>query len=575
MKPLEKAEKIYRKAVKSRGISLIFMEKSMKAFASLSENELAVLKRKIKKKFGEKLNLNDFTKCVNKAKIDAGSNPEGNGPVFIINKQQLPDSTNEVIDALKKQNDPPYMFKMGGNLVRLESDEIVGPVLMGMTIDALRGEVARLGGFYRQTAAGLKSSPPSIDVIRDIMSLASLPFPRLDGIVEAPVLRPDGSILDVPGYDAETFLYYAPAPDLRVPKIPKKPSKNDLKKAIALLMKPIRQLPIPGKPSCANTLGLMLTPIIRPAITGPVPLAVIDAPTKGTGKSLLANIVTGIAQGKEATLFVPPKDDDEWRKKITTVLKEGASLIFIDDAEVLESSYISTLLTSLVWEDRILGVNKSIRVPNRTIWMAAGNNIFVMGDLQRRCFWIRMNAKTSEPWLRTDFEIPDLHGWVAKKRGKLIAALLIIARAWFVAGKPMAEVPVFGGFEKWSSMVGSILAHAGISGFLENLNLYRSRKDEESLQWEGFLQAWSEHYAGPVTVHKVCSDIREKGPLREALPGDLVEILENPDKSFERVLGKALAKKEDVRFGKDELRLKRTGEQKRAILWKVLKTEKK
>jgi hypothetical protein len=35
----------------------------------------------------------------------------------------------------------------------------------------------------------------------------------LEGIVECPVLRPDGTILDVAGYDEETGLYYRPSQD--------------------------------------------------------------------------------------------------------------------------------------------------------------------------------------------------------------------------------------------------------------------------------------------------------------------------------------------------------------------------
>jgi hypothetical protein len=389
------------------------------------------------------------------------------------------------------------------------------------------------------------------------------------GVIEIPVLRSNGTILDKPGYDPETCLYYQPAPGLKI-EVPAKPSKAELQKALELVKKLLSQFALPTKTGRANALALMLTPILRPAIPGHIPLAVLDAPLRGTGKTLLANTVALIATGRDATLFIPSRDEEEWRKKITTTLGEGASLILIDDLDILDVSCLSTVLTSHIWEDRVLGSNKSIRVPHRAIWMAAGNNVLVRGDLQRRCYWIRLDAKVSAPWSRDDFEIEDLTEWVKKKRGKLAAALLTIVRAWFAANKPMAKVPTFGSFQEWARTIGSILSFIGVPGFLDDLDKYRSKRDEESLQWEGFLQCWSGKYHQAVTVHELAEKIRQKGALRNTLPGDLVEALENPSRSFERVLGKALAKKEDVRFGEKNYRLKRAGTNQRAVVWRVV-----
>jgi hypothetical protein len=52
-------------------------------------------------------------------------------------------------------------------------------------------------------------SPPKV-LAQNILATPDLPFPPLRGIVEVPVLRPDGSILADPGYDPATKLYYQP-----------------------------------------------------------------------------------------------------------------------------------------------------------------------------------------------------------------------------------------------------------------------------------------------------------------------------------------------------------------------------
>ena len=63
----------------------------------------------------------------------------------------------------------------------------------------------------------------------------------LEGIVVAPTMRPDGSILDLPGYDSETRLLFEPSADF--PPIPEKPSPAQVQDALRLLRDPFREFP--------------------------------------------------------------------------------------------------------------------------------------------------------------------------------------------------------------------------------------------------------------------------------------------------------------------------------------------
>jgi hypothetical protein len=51
--------------------------------------------------------------------------------------------------------------------------------------------------------------------------------------------------------------------------------------------------------SHANAIASILTPICRPAVKGPTPLALYDATTQGTGKTLLSEVVSLITSGRE------------------------------------------------------------------------------------------------------------------------------------------------------------------------------------------------------------------------------------------------------------------------------------
>jgi hypothetical protein len=231
----------------------------------------------------------------------------------------------------------------------------------------------------------------------------------------------------------------------------------------------IGDFPFATPASKTNAIAALLTPIVRPLIPGSTPLGLLDAPMPGTGKGLFAECVALVATGRSAALMTAPDTEDEWRKRITATLLEGATMITIDNLEgKLDSPSVASVLTSPSWKDRILGVSKSAELPHRASWLATGNNIVLGGDLPRRCYLIRIDAKTSKPWERTGWRHPELRQWVVDHRGELIGAFLMLVRAWHSSGRPDYVVPRLGAFESWCGTVGNILAHAGYAAFLGN-----------------------------------------------------------------------------------------------------------
>jgi hypothetical protein len=202
-------------------------------------------------------------------------------------------------------------------------------------------------------------------------------------------------------------------------------------------------------------------------------------------------------------------------------------------------------------------------VSQRATWIATGNNIQLCGDLPRRCYWIRLDARESRPWQRKNFKHPDLLGWVTRNRGRLIHALLTLARAWFAAGKPKApNSPRLGSFEAWTETVGGMVAFARIPGFLGNLAALYDKADAGGAEWEGFLQTWWEGLDAhkPTTVTELTKAIGTSDALKVALPGDPAEALDKSSGSFSRRLGMALAKRAGTRYGEDGLHIVRAGE---------------
>jgi hypothetical protein len=506
-------------------------------------------------------------------------------PVIVVNNRQLRDITTEVLVALYETNaSKPGIFTRGGSLVRVSTDAKGNPYIEPLSESALRGILTRSADFISVTmnAKGETSETqvaPPLNVVKDVLSLSRWEFPYLLAIIEVPVIRPDGSIVAELGYDAMTNLYYHPSSDLKLPAIPDAPTENDVKIAKALILEAICDFPFDSEASGANAVATMFSPIVRPMIEGLVPLAVFDKPQPGTGASLLADVIALIATGQTAGMLGGQRREEEWRKAITTILLCGRSVICIDNIDGdLDSISLSTVLTARVWRDRILGRNEEALLPNMSTWIANGNNIRLAGDLPRRAYRARLDAQLAQPWLRrrSEFEHPDLIKWVQERRGDIIAAMLTIARAWVVAGKPKAkDLITIGSYESFCEVLGSILGYIKVKDFLLNLQQMYTEMDVETPQWENFLEAWHELFGDSgVTVAEVVEKLDENGSFATTLPDKLADKDDKDAKGYSRKLGRALASRTDVRFP-NGLVIQKGDLRQRAIAWKIIKADDK
>ncbi len=493
-------------------------------------------------------------------------------PPIPTTARPLRDLATAALDALDAANEPPALFVRSGRLARIRVDEADRALIETLGESELRGRLARVASFRRAGRKGDVDVPPPMEVVRDVLALGEWDFPPLAGLIETPVLRPDGSILGEAGYDKATRLIYRPRTGLSVPAIPDDPSAGDVAVATAMLQEAICDFPFADEASRAGALALMLTPIVRPAIEGNVPLAVLDATKAGTGKGLLGGLASLVATGTAGAVLPAPRREDEMQKTLFSALLAGSSFVLLDEVDELSSPALASTLTLGIFEGRVLGRTELLRLPQRATWAAAGNNVQLKGDLARRCYWIRLDAKTARPWQRKGFRHDDLLGWAAARRGDLLAALLTVSRAWWSQGKPAADVPVMGNFTEWAEVIGGILQSAGIEGFLGNLDQMYEAADTDAIAWQAFLAAWHQrHGEEPVTVATLAEQCGPRGPLHEALPDDLAEALGKSSASFKAKLGRALGKRAGTRFGDQGERVERAGQDTRstAFSWRV------
>jgi hypothetical protein len=378
-------------------------------------------------------------------------------------------------------------------------------------------------------------------VIRDLLALPGYTLPLLRAVAEAPYFDGSARLVTAHGYDAESRVFLCLPSSLAVPEVPPAPSAADVRQARDLIDELLHDFRFADEASRAHAVALLVAPFVRDLIDGLLPLHAIDAPMPGSGKGKLANAVSLVGTGRPVEVMSEAKDAEEMRKRITALLLAGGSLGLFDNiTRKLESGVLAALLTAATWKDRILGASRMVSLPNRTIWLATGNNLEFSRENARRAVWIRIDAKTSEPHLRVGFLHDPLEPWVLQHRGELVWAAVVLVRNWIARGRQPFTVRRLGSYEEWSKTVGGILAAAGIEGFLGNLEGFTARADEETSSWKRFVETWWDEHGG----NRVNMDALFR--LGEKI---LLEVIgEGQEKSQRIRLGKALKKRAGWRF---------------------------
>lgn len=454
----------------------------------------------------------------------------------------LADITRQALDVLVEYNNPPKLFRHGSGLVRLEADQSGRLRPVELTADRLRHELANAARWTKAkkspfgTGPGREDTRPPLDVVKNILATPDVPLPVLRGLTEVPVVLRDGRILDQSGFDPESGMYFQPYdPHLQL-EIPATPTSSDVVEAKANIDDLIGDFAFVADSDCAHAVALIVSTFARSLIDGPTPLHDVEAPSPGTGKTLLVEVGLYPAVGPNVGLMAPAKDEEECRKRVTAVIREARSVAVIDNlSRPLDSGVVSAMLTARQWDDRLLGKSETLSLPVMTIWACTGNNPIFSMEIARRTVRIRLDARTDRPWLRDGFRHEDLRRWVEEHRARLITSILTIVRAWLLAGRPGPPVKPLGSFESWSHVVGGIVTFAGYHGFLGNALEFYETADTEGKAWRIFIeQWWQTHHDRPVGV----SDLREMALTVEGLSLGRATSERGQTTSLGRQLGK-------------------------------------
>ncbi|MBR1236542.1 PriCT-2 domain-containing protein [Bradyrhizobium sp. AUGA SZCCT0182] len=290
-------------------------------------------------------------------------------------------------------------------------------------------------------------------------------LPTLNGIIETPTLRADGTLLTEPGYDARSGLLLDMG-DLKLPEIPESPTRAEALTALAELKEPFADFPFVPDGHCGKSasrsvmLSVVLTGLVRRTLPS-APMHGISAPTPGTGKSLAVQAAAMIIMGRSVTAMSQGASEEEDEKRLFTVFMQGDQMVSVDNVtRAVGGDALCTILTEPTWQSRVLGESRNVSVNTNVLLTSTGNNLAFAGDMTRRAILCRMDAEIENPEGRS-FE-KDLRVWVPHNRGRLVAAGLTVLRAYVVAKRPgLDRLQPFGSFEGWSNLVRGALVWLG------------------------------------------------------------------------------------------------------------------
>ncbi len=416
---------------------------------------------------------------------------------------------DEAVIALSRH---PGVYQRGGALVYVVADQ---SPLRGITRPAGASRIAPLplptlreylSGAAVWTTEG-EDGPKVVHVPTTCVQAVAargqwMGLRALEGIVDCPMLRPDGSVIEEPGYDEATGVIYTPSREY--PAVPKAPTLADAQAAIAKLADLFCDFPFRTPAHASAAIAALLTPLAVYAFGGPKPLFLFDANTAGAGKGKCVSIISEVVAGRPIAVMAPVEDDAEQRKRITALAIEGATLVLIDNiVGNLGGPSMDAALTATEWSDRILGSSTTVKLPLAITWYATGNNVALIGDMQRRVLHVRLESPEANPEDRVGFRHENVEGFAREHRAELVVAALTVLRAYVLAGRPRHGLAPWGSFSGWSDLIRGAIVWCGLADPAETRQELRAEADFTAGALRGLIAGWPEvakRYGGHCTA---------------------------------------------------------------------------
>lgn len=318
-----------------------------------------------------KIRINSTTQNADQSNVEKAQEK----PVVRIIQGEL----HNVVDAAELELAKHGFFQAGGLIVNVITNPASGdPAIQPVSVSALTrllSEMAIWMKYDERKEKWTRSDPPVrlTSILYDSREFQHLR--PLRGVSRQPYFREeDNQLVMVPGYDEQSRIFGVFNPQDYV--IPSDLTIVTARSALTLLEELLEEFHFVSDADKAAALSAIFTATFRPTLPH-APAFHVRAPTFGSGKSYLCELIGLFAGPGGNKKVIYPRTSDEATKSILSLLITSPAAVEYDDMDTdwISHGVINRVLTAEHVTDRVLGHSKTATVSTRTLFLGSGNNV--------------------------------------------------------------------------------------------------------------------------------------------------------------------------------------------------------
>jgi hypothetical protein len=298
-------------------------------------------------------------------------------------------------------------------------------------------------------------------------------LPDLRTYSKRPVFDRDYRLCQPGWYPEQGILVHGSPIEYEQPgKLPDLAGKKAIERLPHHLQQLLRGFCFESDADLANAVGVCLTGLLMTHfIDEGHALVLLDGNQPGVGKTLLAQSIGTVLDGKVPTIIHYTENDEELQKRTLATIRDlHQTCLIYDNAKIRAGGTISspTIEANSVAPEvclRILGKSLNFRRPNDLLWFLTMNDTKVSPDIISRCVPIRL-FHLGDPGKRK-FSGSAV-AYAKEHRLEILCELAEMVARWTQSGKRPAQLDHR--LPKWACTIGGILEANGLPDFLANLS---------------------------------------------------------------------------------------------------------
>lgn len=461
-----------------------------------------------------------------------------------------------------------HLYRRGGAVAH-----VVGGNAVMMTDSRLAVEIGERVMCAREEKSGgavrLVEVDPPAALVRQVGAVVEeVSFRDLRGVVDVPVVRLDGSVLEKDGWDKESGLLVQVGRRFSgcVDDVAGM-TRRQVMDCVDTLMRPFRDFPLADSASRGALLAALLTAVVRPALPT-APAFALDAPSAGSGKTLMGHCLMALGGGGTLYAPLPARDETEIAKVLLSVLMSKPKVALFDNqVGMMDSASLAAVLTSPLYEGRVLGSTRTVKLDTNMMMVMTGNNIAIVGDMTRRVLTVRIDPGCEAPAMRR-FDFDALREVQQKRDEMVVAALRLIVWACFQRGSGVQGR--VGSFSEWDLLVGQTVAALGLEDYGDPAETLRASQAEDVRAEElaAMLSSMRQVFGGSWFK---AADVVEVVSQRVAGHSEIVNALEDalPKGVTKSGVARYMRFRRDARVGPMRLQMRRDPSNQRQIEFRI------